>query len=146
MPMSPLQDCTLLQNDLTSLSEWCHTWILSVNEEKCSVLHFTTGHSPVMCNYSMNSKEISNKSTAKDLGLIVSANLRWQPHYHLITSKAYKMLGLLCRVFSSSKSVSAKRSLVRSQLLYCSVIRHPHLLMDIKFVWNSIKEEQQNLS
>ena len=48
------------------------------------------------------------------------------------------MLGLLRRVFSSSVSVPAKRSLyislVRSQLLYCSSVWHPYLLVDIKYL------------
>ena len=46
------------------------------------------------------------------------------------------MLGMLRRIFSCSIAVSAKRSLylslVRSQLLYCSPLWHPHLLADIK--------------
>ena len=48
------------------------------------------------------------------------------------------MLGLLRRVFSSSVLVPAKRSLyislVRSQLLYCSSVWHPYLLVDIKYL------------
>ena len=43
-----------------------------------------------------------------------------------------------CRVFSSSVAVPAKRSLytslVRSQLLYCSKIWHPYLLVDVKAI------------
>ena len=48
MPISSLQDCSLLQNDLLSISNWCCTWNLFLNEEKCSVFRFTTGHSPVI--------------------------------------------------------------------------------------------------
>ena len=46
------------------------------------------------------------------------------------------MLGLLRRGFSSSVSVPAKRSisLVRSQVLYCSSVWHPYLLVDIKYL------------
>ena len=65
----------------------------------------------------------------------MSADLNWQSHYQLISSRAYKMY-LLQRVFSSSVSVSAKHSLyitlVCSQLLYCSSVWHPYLLKDIK--------------
>ena len=57
MPISSLQDCSLLQNDLLSISNWCRTWNMFLNEEKCSVFRFTTGHSPVMCNYSLNGRE-----------------------------------------------------------------------------------------
>ena len=45
------------------------------------------------------------------------------------------MLGLICRTFSSTASVSVKQllylTLVRSRLLYCSVVYRPHLHKDI---------------
>ena len=91
---------------------------------KISALSFITRPDP----------EVSTKGMVKDLGLIVSADLNWHPHYQLITSKAYKMLGLLHRVFSGSIFESAKFSLytlIHSQLLYCSPIWHPYLLRDI---------------
>ena len=96
----------------------------------------SVGQSPISFTYSLNDKEIAYKSKVKDLGLIVSANSQWHSHYQVTLSKAYKILDLLRRVFSSSVSKSAKcslyKSLVRSQLLYCSVVWHPYLLVDIK--------------
>ena len=106
------------------------------NEEKCSAISFKPRSSPLSFNYHLNGKQISSIAAQKDLGLFVSADLTWRSHYQLISSRAYKMLGLLRRVFSSSVSVSAKRSLyislVCSKLLYCSSVWHPYLLVDIK--------------
>ena len=136
MPIFTLQDCSFLQSDLSRLSTWCTLWNLSLNEEKCSVVQFTTRtsarRSPISFNYEVNGKQISHQ---KDLCLIVSADFNWRPHYQLITSRAYKMLGLLRRVFSSSVLCrSLYTSLVRSQLLYCSQIWHPYLLVDVKAI------------
>ena len=106
-----------------------------LNEEKCSVLRFTTNSFTIYKNYTIKSKPITSKNFEKDLGIIVSADLKWSQHYQYILSKAYKMLGLVRRTFSSANCVSAKRliyiSLVRSQLLYCSPVWHPFLLSDI---------------
>ena len=138
LPIYSLSDCLRLQNDLTRLSEWCTTWNLALNEDKCCSVHFTcsTRRPCTTSSYCLNEKAISSKTQYKDLGIIVSGDLSWHPHYQLITSRAYKMLGLLRRVFSNSIAVSAKRSLyislVRSQLLYCSPIWHPYLLADVK--------------
>ena len=136
MPIYSLQDCLNLQTDLSRLSDWCSTWNLLVNEEKCSAISFKPRSSPLSFNYHLNGKQISSIAAQKDLGLFVSADLTWRSHYQLISSRAYKMLGLLRRVFSSSVSVSAKRSLyislVHSKLLYCSSVWHPYLLVDIK--------------
>ena len=133
MPICSLQDCLNLQTDLSRLSDWCSTWNLPLNEEKCSAIHFKPRSSPSSFNYHLNGKQISSIAAHKDLGLFVSADLTWRSHYQLISSRAYKMLGLLRRVFSSSVSVPAKQSLyislVRSQLLYCSSVWHPYLLV-----------------
>ena len=78
-------------------------------------------------NYHLNGQQMPSKAMEKDLGLIISAYFNWRPHYQSITSRAYKVLGLLRRVFSGSVSVSAKcslyTSLVRSQLLFFCVLR-----------------------
>ena len=134
MPISSQLDSAHLQNDLSRISEWCLKWNLYLNEDKCSTIHYKARSSTIF-NYYLKDQQVSTKGMEKDLGLIVSADLNWQPHYQLITSKAYKMLGLLRRVFSGSISESAKLSLyttlIRSQLLYCSPIWHPYLLRDI---------------
>ena len=160
MPISSKQDCIQLQSDLDRLSEWCRTWSLSLNEEKCSVIRFTRSHSTESLNYYLNGKEISHAYTGKDLGLTVSANFQWRLHYTKITSSAYKFLGLLRRIFSASVSTRAKLtlyiSLVRSKLLYGSVVWRPHLLVDIKslelvqrratkFIMNPILDYRQRL-
>ena len=66
----------------------------------------------------------------------MSSRLNWSLHYNVLCSKAYRMLGLLRRSFSSSCSVQAKKllymTLVRSQLTFCSPIWRPYLLKDIK--------------
>ena len=52
-----------------------------------------------------------------------------------ISSRAYRTLSLIRRLFSAGHTPQTKRllylSLVHSQLTYCSQIWHPHLLKDI---------------
>ena len=128
MPIHSMQDCINVQTDLSRLSDWCTTWNLLLNDEKCSAIRFLPRLSPTPFHYHLDGKQISSKPAQKDIDLLVSADLTWRSHYQLISYRAYKMLGPLRRVFCSSASVSAKRSLyitlVRSQLLYCSSIWH----------------------
>ena len=67
----------------------------------------------------------------------MSSDLQWKSHYLFIR---HKILGFLRRVFSSVNCVRAKNvlylSLVRSKLLYCSPIWHPHLLSDVRALEN----------
>ena len=58
LPISFRSDCLHLQNDLARLCEWCTTWNLSLNEEKCAALHYTctARHLHTIFNYSLNEK------------------------------------------------------------------------------------------
>ena len=146
MPISSLQDCiyNLLKN-LSRLAEWCSSWNLFLNEVKCSAFHFKSRLSQTSFNYSINSKQISSKAVGEDLGLSISANFTWQLHYHSISSKAYKLLGLLRRVFSSSMSVSAKWSLFFVQAFSTYLQYGTHTSSWISSVWNLYRRDLLNL-
>ena len=50
----------------------------------------------------MHGNAIPLSSSCKDLGINLSDNLSWRLHYQTITSKAYKSLGLLYRIFNDT--------------------------------------------
>ena len=129
MPISSRADCLSLQHDLSLLANWSSSWKLTFNEKKCSVV-------PVILSYSVNNIIISTAGSQKDLGVIMSSDMQWRSHYLFIIPRAYRMLGLIRRVFSSSTDVYTKRclylSLVRSKLLYCSPVWRPQYLADIR--------------
>lgn len=115
-----LQECSFLWNDQTKLCDWSETWNPFLNEDQYSILLFTTGCFPI---YSLNDKKIAYKSKANDLDLIISANFQWHLHYQMISSEAYKILGLLCTDFSSSVFLCLyQQSAPCIYSLYCSVV------------------------
>ena len=136
MSISSTADRDSLQSDLSSLVDWSSEWKLSFNELKCSVICFTRSQQTTSPSYSINNTTISSVNTQKDLGVILSSDMQWRPHYTLITQRAYKMLGLVRRTFPLVRDVFAKQrlyfSLIRSHLLYCSPLWRPQLLVDIK--------------
>ena len=58
-----------------------------------------------------------------DLGIVFTNSLTWQDHYEMVSSKAYKPLGLLRRVFKDSKCTQARKS------LYITLVRLKLLLL-----------------
>ena len=86
--------------------------------------------------YKIGSNSITSKDTHRDLGILLQTSLNWSNHYDHICCKAYRVLSLLRRSFSSTNSIFTKKklyiSLVRSQLTYCSQIWRPALIKDIK--------------
>ena len=78
---------------------------------------------------------INSLTTHKDLGILINNNLKWSLHQDNVLTKGYKTLDLIRRTFSNSISSTVKCklyiTLVRSLLMYCSPIWHPHLMKDI---------------
>ena len=130
----------LLQNDLSLLSDWSLKWKLLFNVSKCVNLTFSLSHDPNVHPYFVNDKEILSKDCHKDPGVFIAGDLSWSVHYDHICSRAYKMLGLLRRVFCRANTIIAKKHLfnvlVKSQISYCSEIWHPYLLKDIQTLEN----------
>ena len=120
---SPL-DSFQLQADLDAMCSWSKEWKLEFKVCKCILMRCCSKVAPVSSTYTLNGLEIEVRSEYKDLGVIVSSNLSFGAHYQHIISRAYRVLGLLRRTFSSNTNLREKKrlyvSLVRSQLVYCS--------------------------
>ena len=128
-------DCRLLQDDIFHLSSWSKKWNLYFNGNKCVLLRFCSKFPHVSYDYTIRHMPIKCVESYQDLGITMSSNLQWRDHINYISSRAYRMLGLIRRCFSSDLDPTTKLSLyislVRSQLTYCSQIWRPHLLKDI---------------
>ena len=118
-----------LQLDLNSLSDWSIANCIDFNETKSAALRLPHGAMPP--SYFINGKEIPVVELHRDLGVLLSSDLSWSAHISHISAKAYKMLGLIRRTFSSTVSVSVRKllylTLVRSHMLYCSVVWRPYM-------------------
>ena len=127
-------DSILLQDDLLCLSNWSQKWNLHFNEKKCVLVRFCLSPSPTLFDYSINNTPIQVLNCHRDLGILMSCDLKWSHHYKFISSRAYKILGLIRRSFSGTLPSTTKRklylSLVCSQLSYGSQIWRPNLLKD----------------
>ena len=126
--------------DLTSLSHWSDNNHLSFNISKFVFMHF---HSKFNSEYTIHGNVITYSSSCKDLGINFSDDLSWRLHYQIITSKAYKSLGLLRRIFNVISMIFTVLrqeklyiiiSITRSTLLYCSYLWKPYLLSDIQLI------------
>ena len=96
-------NCQSLQEDLTLLENWCTKSRMNFNHDfntgKCKVLTVTRKRKPINFQYPdrVHGSELSLCKVEKDLGLLVSSDLKWDPHILKMVAKANKMLGLLKR-------------------------------------------------
>ena len=133
--ISRCSDISSLQQDLNQLSIWSTTNCLLFNESKSTHLHFWNQFGTHQ--YNINGKAVTTSDQHKDLGIFISSNLNFSLHHETVSSKAYRMLGLLRRTFVTHSTIVKKKlylSLIRSQLTYCSQIWRPFLRKDILFI------------
>lgn len=124
-----LSDCFKLQRDLIKIDEWCIANKMSLNIDKCAIISITYSLNRIEFPYYFGNELIKRVSSVKDLGVIIDEKLRFKEHISNITRKAYRMLGFIFRCgkyfAKQSTMLTLYKSLVRSNLEYCSVIWNP---------------------
>ena len=128
----------MLQSDLFRLTEWCKTWQLKFNPDKCETMRITHKQNTSKESYTLDPRGEVLKSvkSIKDLGITISYDLSWSDHIHDVVNKANRVLGVIKRVLGS-KSITEfsllYKSLVRPILEYAAPVWCPFLVKDI--VW-----------
>ena len=82
--------------------------------------------------YSLHQTPLEKLSSAKYLGVTLSAKLSWSEHVTSIVSKANRALGMIRRNVAPLPAKSqAYQTLVRPHLEYCSSVWDPHSQTDV---------------
>jgi len=129
--ISEVQDCEILQKDLASLQKWTEDWLMQFNVEKCKVMHIGR-HNPEF-RYTLLDKQLETVNEEKDLGVLISDDLKPSAHCIHSYTKANRMLGLINRTFSIKQPsilLRLYKSLVRPHLEYCSPAWSPKYVKD----------------
>ena len=94
-----IQDCLILQKDLTSLGQWEADWHMKFNVAKCHSMRVTRHqhHKHILFDYYLHNQTLENVQSAKYLGITISDNMDWCQHISEISSKATETLGFLRR-------------------------------------------------
>ena len=132
-----IYDAEILQNDLNSLDNWCKEWRMFFNVAKCHVIHFSKKNPKYL--YHINGRLIEPSKTEKDLGVVVSQDLKPREHINTIISKANQTLGMIRRSFvhlDKDIFLLTYKSLVRPIMEYCHTAWSPHLVRDINLLEN----------
>ena len=130
--VSTHEDALKLQEDLEKLEDWTDIWKLTFNAEKCKIIHF--GSKNKHYDYLMKGQQLKKVETEKDLGAIVSYDLKVGPNIVHHVAKANKMVGLIRRTFSflnKDMFLALYKAYIRPHLEYCQQAFYPHLEKDI---------------
>ena len=122
-----------IQKDLDTLMDWSKKWQMNFNLDKCHVLH--VGNENPHANYTMNNVQLINVDREKDLGVIISKDLKPSEQCTEIVKIANKLVGFIGRTFtfkSEKVILTLYNSLVRPHLEYCVQFWSPYYRKDIE--------------
>jgi hypothetical protein len=132
-------DVVKLQNDLDSLHQWTIDWLVKFNDDKCKIMHLGLRNSkPTYTMKQNNSINVSRSNLAetsseRDLGVIISNDLKWKQQVTTACGRANRILGQIRNSFSHFNVKSTKQlytSMVRPHLEYANPVWYPHLAGD----------------
>lgn len=140
--VSSFNDCITLQADLDRIANWCSTWGMDLNVNKCHFVRVTKKRNPITNMYQINDIPINMSLQVKYLGVYFSHDLSWRFHIEYMTAKANRMLGFIKRNFKNSPQ-EVKNTLyltnIRPILEYASEVWDPHqqyLINNIELIQN----------
>ena len=105
---------------------------MSFNVDKCSVVHI--GHNNMKINYNMSNQQLPTTDQQRDLGIIITKDLKWQKQTEKSCKTANRVLGFIARNFRYKNKeliLPLYKSLVRPHLQHAVQFWSPHLRRDI---------------
>lgn len=122
-------DLSTLQSDLNKVCNWCVTWQMRLNINKCKTMRISRRFNPTeIFMYKIEGRHLEATKSYKYLGVHITHNLSWETHVNYIVNNANRTLGYLRRNFSSApsdlKSVLYK-TLIRPKLEYACAVWDP---------------------
>ena len=119
-------DNITLQEDLQRLFDWAKEWQMEFNTDKCKVMHI--GNSNKNFKYYMDNKELEKVQEEKDLGVLITNDLKASSQCVQACNKANRVLGMIHRtIIYKTKDVLLRlyKSLVRPHVEYCTPVWSP---------------------
>ena len=95
------------------------------------------GYNNPSVDYFMDAVQLQVVHEEKDLGVVVTDDLKWEKQCVAAVKQANKVLGMIKHSFTDRKIetiMALYKSLVRPHLEYCAPTWSPYLIKDIKLV------------
>ena len=122
------EDRHQLQSDLNKLVKWAEKWQMLFNKDKCKCLHI--GQANAKKNYLMNKTVLLSTEREKDVGVVLSSDMKVSEQCSIAARKGTQILGLIRRNIAYRDKrliIPLYISLVRPHLEYCIQAWRPHM-------------------
>ena len=126
-------DCSVVQSDLNLLMQWAEKWQMRFNVGKCQVMHLGKKNSQIQSEYYMYQQKLKVCEVERDLGVLMSDDMKVSSQCQHAYLKANRVLGLIRRnIVNKTPDILVRlyKSLVRPHLEYCVSSWSPHYVKD----------------
>lgn len=130
---NPLVNHVELQSDIQAIKQWTLTWQMPLNDRKCTILHL--GANNPRYAYFVGAIQVSEVKEQKDLGIIVTEDLKWETHISCLIKKANSLIFLISRAFKNltpEMVLKLYKAYIRPKLEYAQSIWNPYYAKDIE--------------
>jgi len=134
-PVCSHDDYVAFQEDLNRLFSWTTDWQMTFNIDKCKIMHF--GRNNKAYSYSLDGLPLTEVTEEKDLGVIISKDMKVSQQCSSAYSKANRILGVINRTISYKSTdimLPLYKSAVRPHLEYCTTAWSPHYVKDKELI------------
>ena len=136
-----VMDASKLQTDLLQIYDWAEINKMSFNEKKFDVLRYRNNDPTQDCtSYTTPSGQvIKEKTTVKDLGILMSNNLSFNSQINHVVTSLRNMSGWILRTFETRESLGLLTTWKQLALPihdYCSQLYNPYRKEDIQQLEN----------
>ena len=111
---------------------------MDFNIDKCNVLSTTKNNLSFLFQYKILHKPLRRVQHMRDLGVLINTNLTWGTHCRGLINKCNRTIGMIKRAVGFNAPVnvtnSLYRTLVRSNLEYCSSVCSPSTVSETKAI------------
>ena len=124
-----------VQEDLDNFSSWCDTWRIKLNVDKCFFLHHGQRIDSSQLIYKLNGIALKREKSARDLGVIISDDLKWHLQTDEAVRKSKNQVHIIRRTFKSRNAkflTSVYKLHVCPHMEYCVEVWNPYHKGDIE--------------
>ena len=87
-----------MQEDLDKIVNWSKKWLLNFNKDECKVMHI--GKKNIDFDYVMDNRPLLTTDEEKDLGVVITSNLKPSVQVARAAASANAMLGCIKCTFT----------------------------------------------
>ena len=130
-------DCSRFQRDIDAVFGWCNEWSMELNVNKCRVMHCGRRNPSYVYSFKDDDTPLQVTMRERDLGIIITPDMKWHDQVMSASSKASQMLGALKKSFRTRDESVWKKLIstyIRPQVEFAVPVWNPYQRGDIRVV------------